>query len=118
MHSRSLFRLIRLSMVGNDVKFVAVVTDFTAAEILSEVDTVADWVDTYKTPLSVDKCTVLHCGNHQLLNQYVILERTVKTVESFVDLGFRRTNAVGHSNHYSQQYAHVSASTVGTCGQI
>ena len=70
----SLVRRIRLPCVAyaDDFKFVSDVALCSQAEIQTEISMVADWSEEYHMPLSLDKCSVIHCGLHQPLHNYVL----------------------------------------------
>ena len=61
-----LLRAIRLPSQGyaDDFKFIADVNVYTRADVQNEINTIAGWTDEHGTPLSIDKCSVLHCGPH------------------------------------------------------
>ena len=84
---------------ADDFKFVSDVALCSQAEIQTEINTVADWSEEYHKPLSLDKCSVMHCGLHQPLHNYVLNSCVMKTADALSDLGVTRTSDGGYSGH-------------------
>ena len=83
-----LLRAIRLLSQGYaDVfEYIADVNVYTRADLQKVFNTIADWTDEHVTPLSVDKCSVLHSGLHQLNQEYLINSTRISSVDSVRDL--------------------------------
>ena len=103
----SLLRRIQLPAVAfaDDLKFIADVIHHTAASVQEDVNIVADWANENHTPLSVEKCGILHCGSHQPLNAYYLYNIPMTVMDSFVDLGVERSSTVNNSLHYQNLIA-------------
>ena len=97
----SLLRVIKLPLqaFADNLKFVADVAVHSKAAVQSDVDTLCAWADYHGTPLSVEKCGVLHCGPHQPSNDYYIRSAVLKSVNNIVDLGVKRTIDGKFSEH-------------------
>ena len=108
-----LLRAIRLPSQGyaDDFKFIADVNVYTKADVQNEINTIAGWTDEHGTPLSVDKCSVSHCGPHQPNHDYYI-NSTRSSVDNFKDLGAKQTA----DSTYSKQCNDVIAKANSTCG--
>ena len=107
----SLVRRIRLPRVAyaDDFKLVSDVVLCSQAEIQTEINTVADWSEEYHMPLSLDKCSVMHCGLHQPLHNYVLNSCVMKTVDTLPDLGVTRTSDDGYSGHCEAVFRKASS---------
>ena len=103
----SLLRRIQLPAVAfaNDLKFIADVIHHTATRVQEDVNIVAKWANEHHTPLSVEKCGILHCGSHQPLNVYHLYNIPMTVMDSFVDLGVERSSTVDYSLHYQNLVA-------------
>lgn len=101
-----LFVPVSLAVIAfaGDVKFVADVTTLTVAEVQSDINIIALWAVENYTPLSSDKCDVLHCGKQQHPNNNHINGAKMKSVDSFPDLGVKRTTVLNSSGHYRRHY--------------
>ena len=97
----SLLRRIQLPAVAfaDDLKFIADVIHHTAASVQEDVNIVADRANEHHTPLSVEKCGILHSGSHQPLNVYHLYNIPITVMDSFVDLGVERSSTVDYSLH-------------------
>ena len=97
----SLLTRITLPSEGfvDDFKFLADVSVYTAHQIQDEIDKVVAWTDENYTPLSVDKCVVLHCGPCQPNNIYHIRDIVIKRVDNICDLGISRSSNGSFSDH-------------------
>ena len=97
----SLLRKVRLPIkaFADDFKFVADVNEYDEAYIQSEVDVVEDWSEKHHAPLSVDKCTVMHCGRQQRRNVYYINGTPIGNVESLKDLGVTPVKDGNNAGH-------------------
>ena len=73
-------------------KFLADVSAYTAHQIKDEIDKVVAWMDENDTPLSVEKCVVLHCGPRQPNNVYHIRDIVIKSFDNLFDLGTSRSS--------------------------
>ena len=114
-----LLRKLTLPSQGfaDDLKFVADVVTHSRSRIQQEVDTISLWADEHCTPLSLEKCTVLHCGHHQPNNDYTIHNAVMKRVDVQSDLGIIRScdgtftehcrNAVAKASKISGLIRHV-----------
>ena len=89
----SLLRKLTLPSQGfaDDRTFVADVIAHWRYRIQQEVDTFSLWTDKHCMPLSIEKCTVLHCGSHQPNNDYAIHNVVMKRVDVLSDLGVIRS---------------------------
>jgi hypothetical protein len=97
----SLLRQVQLPAVSyaDDFKIIADVTAHGLVVVQREIDTVVKWSDEHNMPLSTDKCSVLHCGPHQPLNNYFIKSHQMASVDQLKDLGVTRSSSgyyVGH----------------------
>jgi ribonuclease P/MRP protein subunit RPP40 len=110
----SLLRLIPMPVVGyaDDIKFLADVTVHTKSDVQTAIDALVCWSDDNNMPLSLPKTVVMHCGRHQPQHQYHIHGEPVMTVDSFVDLGVRRTSCATYSGH-SQTVAAKASRVAG-----
>ena len=98
----SLFRAIRLPSAGyaDDIKFIADVTLNSTAEVQAEIDTVMQWSDVKYAPLSVNKCSILHCGKQPSHNIYYIKGTVLKSIDNFKNFADIRSAATSHAGHY------------------
>ena len=114
----SLIRKIRLPLAGfaDDIKFLADVAIHSAEEVQTEINVVVDWSKENHTPLSAPKCGVLHCGVQPSPHKYVIEGTAMPSIDTFTDLGVRRTGAVMHSDHYREHYEHVVSAAAKKIG--
>ena len=98
----SLLHGIQLPAVtsADDLKFIFDVIHHTAASVQEDVNIVADWANEHHTPLSVEKCDILHCGSLQPLNVYHLYNIPMTVMDSFVDVGVKRPSTVDYSLHY------------------
>ena len=71
----------------DDLKFIADIVKYSRREIQTNVDIVALWFNERFMPLSLDKCSVLHCGNQQALYDYINNGKPLISVTSFKDFG-------------------------------
>ena len=112
----SLLRKIKLpsQAFADDFKFIADVIAQPRVVIQAEVDTIVTWADDHGTPLSIDKCSVLHCGKNQPNNDYYIKSAALKSVDRVVDLGVERSADATYSAHC----ARVVAKATRVCGMI
>ena len=112
----SLLRKIKLpsQAFADDFKFIADVIAQPRVVIQAEVDTIVTWADDHGTPLSIDKCSVLHCGKNQPNNDYYIKSVALKSVDRVVDLGVERSADATYSAHC----ARVVAKATRVCGMI
>ena len=92
------FRLSRVAY-ADDFKFVSDVALCSQTEILTEINTVADWSVEYHMPLSLDKCSVMHCGIHQPLHNYVLNNCVMKAVGTLPDFGVKCTSDGGYFDY-------------------
>ena len=67
--------------------------------IQDDVNTIADWAEANGTPLSIEKCCVLHCGSNQPFNEYHIKGCPIKSINSFTDLGIKRSVDSTYAEH-------------------
>ena len=83
-----LLRKLTLPSQGfeDDLKFVADVIAYSRYRIQQEVDTISLWADKHCTPVSIEKCTVLHCGRHKPNNDYTIHNVVMKRIDVLSDL--------------------------------
>ena len=63
---------------ADDTKFVADVTTHSVIEVQSAIDEVVNWSEEKYSPLSIDKCGILHCGDKQPMNVYYIKAQLLK----------------------------------------
>ena len=112
----SLLRVIKLPLqaFADDLKFVADVAVHSKAAVQSDVDTLCAWADYHGTPLSVEKCSVLHCGPHQPSNDYYIRSTALKSVNNIVDLGVKQTIDGKFSEHCQE----IISKATRVCGMI
>ena len=112
----SLLRKIKLpsQAFADDFKFIADVIAQPRVVIQAEVDIIVTWADDHGTPLSIDKCSVLHCGKNQPNNDYYIKSAALKSVDRVVDLGVERSADATYSAHC----ARVVAKATRVCGMI
>ena len=103
----SLLRRIQLPAVAfaDDLKFIVDVIRHTAASVQEDVNKVANWANEHHTPQFIEKCSILHCGNHQPLNVYHLYNIPMTVMDSFVDLGVERSSTVDYSLHYQNLVA-------------
>ena len=73
-----------------DFKFIADIVKYSCREIQTNVDIVTLWSKERSMSLFLDKCGVLHCGNQQVPNDYIISGKSLISVTSFNDLGIIR----------------------------
>ena len=111
-----LLRAIRLPSQDytDDFKFIADVNVCTRADVQNEINTIAGWTDEHSTPLSVDKCSILHCGLHQPNYEYLINSTRISSVDSVRDLGIKRTTESTYSEHCNE----VITKANSTCGAL
>ena len=97
----SLLSRITLPSEGfaDDFKLLADVSVYTAHQIQDEIDKVVTWTDENYTPLSVDKCVVLHCDPRQSNNVYHIRDIVINSVDNLCDLGISRSSDGSFSDH-------------------
>jgi hypothetical protein len=67
--------------------------------IQSELNNIASWADDNGTPLSVPKCSVMHCGPKQPNNVYTINKQPINVVDILSDLGVTRLADAQFSTH-------------------
>ena len=116
----SLFRKIRLPSIGyaDDFKFIADVVLYSTADVQHDINTIVQWSDDNYTPLSIEKCGVLHCGAEQPNRVYYIKGSVLKSVDNFKDLGVVRSTAANHTGHYQAHYQQVAAKAAQVSGSI
>ena len=97
----SLLSRITLPSEGfaDDFKFLADVSVYNAHQKQDEINKVVAWTDENYTPLSVDKCVVIHCGPRQPNNVYHIRDIVIKSVDNLCDLGISRSSDDSFSDH-------------------
>ena len=103
--------LLKHPAVGfaDDLKFIVDVTEEPAVAIHSDIDAVTLWTNAHCTPLSIEKCGVLHCSNKQPRHAYVVYGKLLKSLDRFADLGvLRRT--LGYDGHFQNIITKVSRS--------
>jgi ribonuclease P/MRP protein subunit RPP40 len=112
----SLLRKLKLPTLAfaDDVKIVADVATYPASVVQSDINTLADWAYEHGTPLSVEKCSVLHCGLHQPCNNYHINTVALASVDSLRDLGVLRSGDARYHAHCSEVVTKASR----MCGVI
>ena len=106
----SLLRKTTMPVVGfaDDFKFLADVSLHTRQEVQAVIDAIIQWSDENNMPLSTDKCAVMHCGHQQPLHMYYIHGLPLAIVDSFQDLGVRRTACATYNGHCAQLAAKAS----------
>ena len=77
---------------ADDSKFKADIVKYSRREIQTNVDIVTLWSNERSMPLSLDKCGILHCGNQQAPNDYIINGKPLISVTSCNDLGIIRSS--------------------------
>lgn len=89
----SLLRMITLPSLAfaDDFKLIVDVVTYSANAVQSEIDAIATWALEHGTPLSVEKCSVMHCGSRQPRNRYHINLSPLASVDSQRDLGVTRS---------------------------
>ena len=92
---------------ADDLKFVADVNVHSSVAVQSDVDVIAQWAAENCTPLSIEKCGVLHCGNQQSPNDYYINGVPLNVLDSFIDLGVTRCSN-GYGDHYKKLISKAS----------
>ena len=97
----SLLRKITLPSQAftDNFKFKADVITHSKDIIQNEINIVVDWADERGTPLSIEKCCVLHCGPVQPYNVYHIKSTVIKATDTIIDLGIKRYCDGSHSEH-------------------
>ena len=105
----SLIRAIRLpsARYADNIKFIADVRLYSIAEVHAEFDMVIQWSNANYAPVSVDKCSVLHCGEHPDHNVHYIKGIVFKSIDNFKGLGVNRSVATSHAGHYQTHYQQV-----------
>ena len=98
----------------DDFKFIADVITHSKDIIQNEINIVADWADEKGTPLSKEKCCVLHCGPVQPYNVYHIKSTIIKATDTIIDLGIKRSC----DGSYSEQCNNMILKATRTCGII
>ena len=106
-----LLRAICLPSQGyaDDFKFIANVNVYTRADLQNEINTIVGLTDEHGTPLSVDKCSVLHCGPHQPNHEYHINSTRISSVDGVRDLGVKRTTDSTLSEHCNNVIAKANS---------
>ena len=84
---------------ADDLKFIIDVAINPRDAVQKEVNLLSDWATLYGTPLSVEKCTVLHCGPHQLNHTYYINSVAITSTDSVKDLGIRQSKDGTYTEH-------------------
>ena len=82
--------------------------------IQNEINTVVDWANEQGTPLSIEKCCVLHCGPVQPYNVYHIKSTITKATETITDHGFKHSCYGSYPEHCNNLILKVTR----TCGMI
>ena len=116
----SLLRKIPFSVgcFADDIKFVADVTTHTVIKVQSAIDEVVNWSGENYSPLSIDKCGILHCGDKQPMNVYYIKSTAVRTMDNFTDLSITRCTVLKHCNHHQVHYQHIVSKTTRVSGAV
>jgi hypothetical protein len=116
----SLLRDLRCKVFcyADDIKLIFDVTKYTAADAQGEIDKVVKWADINCTPLSIDKCCVMHCGKQEVPYAYHIKAAALKCVTSVIDLGVMRSSSISHSAHYHAHYDQMVSKAARVCGWI
>ena len=115
-----LLRAIRLPSqdYADNLQFIADVSVCTRADVQNEINTIAGLTDEHGTPLSVDKCSVLHYGlhqpNHECLINSTRISSGINSVDSVTDLGIKRTTDSTYSKHCND----VIAKANSTCSAL
>ena len=97
----SLMRKISLpsEAFAHDLKFIIDVAINLRDAAQEEVNVLSDWTTLHGTPLSVEKCTVLHCGSHQPNHTYYINSVAITSMDCVKNLGIRRSKDGTYTKH-------------------
>ena len=99
---------------ADDLKFLADVSVHSSEIVQNEISIVASWVDEKGVPLSLEKCSVLHCGPHQPSHVYYIKSTQIDNIDSIKDLGVKRSS----DSTYSANCNHIIAKVKRACGTM
>ena len=112
----SLLRKIALPSqpFADDFKFMADIITNSKDIIQNEINIVVDWTDEKTTPLSIEKCCVLHCDPVQPYKVYHIKSTIIKATDTIIDL------VIKHScdGFYSEHCNNMILKATRTCGMI
>ena len=81
---------------ADDFKFIADVIMHSKDIIQNEINIVVNWADERGTPLSIEKCCVLHCGPVQPCNVYHIKSTIIKATDTIIDLDIKSSCDVSY----------------------
>jgi hypothetical protein len=105
----SLLRQITMPVIGfaDDFKFLADVSLHTRPEVQAVIDTLLQRSDENML-LSTDKCAAMHCDHQQPQHVYYIYRLPLAVIDSFQDLGVRRTAYATYNGHCAELAAKAS----------
>ena len=86
---------------ADDIKFVTGVTDNDYKLAQEVINCVGAWSSSHAMPLSVDKCTVLHCGAANPNLHYDLHNLQMPSTTQFKDLGVTRSQLKPYKDHVS-----------------
>ena len=92
--------------VADDFKFVTGTSPREHYQAQSVVNLVNGWSKDHRMPLSLNKSSVLHCGNNNPILQYILDGHPLPVLSQFKDLGVlrsERTTYCGHINIVTAQ---------------
>jgi hypothetical protein len=103
---------------AGDIKLIIDVTKYTVADAQGEIDRVVKWADKNCTPLSIDKCCVMHCRKQEVPYTYHIKAAALKSVTSVTDLVVMRSSSISHSARYHAHYEQIVSKAARVCDWI
>jgi hypothetical protein len=87
---------------ADDIKFVAGVESCSHIIAQKMVSCVYAWSTSHEMPLSVEKCSVLHCGTINPNRQYFLSNTPLPSVSQLKDLGVLRSQLRPYGDHIAR----------------
>jgi hypothetical protein len=84
---------------ADDLKIIVDTVANSNEVVQNEINKIAAWADDNGTPLSVPKCSVMHCGPRQPNYVYTINKQLISVVDNQRDLGVMRCADAQFSTH-------------------
>ena len=99
---------------AHDFKFIADLITHSKEDVQAVVNIVANWADAHSSPLSIEKCFVMHCERRQLKHEYHNNSLRIKCLDCARDIGVMRSNEGACSEHCNAVISKVTK----VCGML